>query len=817
MSAPANSPSSAATQPNDVLQHYDPEFHAQSQSATGLTAGPSSPGVDGKNGGGSDRVSIESQKGLMNGSHDGEGSVHPPPQKKILGVVVTRRRKICFFVCLGVGLLLTAIFIPIVIFVIAPKIAQSSIDGSNLNFEQVGIAAPQNSSFLMSSTGTITNAGFLDATISFPSPINIYWTNRENGDPDMLLGNVNLPPISVSGAPPKSGALSISGTTVTITDETGMGVFSSYLIKGQQFSWRLQGSAQAKALGLTFNGLSLNKVVTLGGFQGLSNVTITSFNLPDSDPMAGIRLETTTALQNPSHISIELGDLNFDSYFGATKIGSLSGTNVTLHPGENDLSLNGRLIPMKDTTSLSQVFTFFVGGKGSVLDVVGTSVLGPLGYVSWLNAGFDGLKLSVTLSPPQNQQQLVSNIQIPALSVNFNPQDPSGYHLTTTAPAINAYFTSPFNFPLTIFTASQNLNFTDASGNAFLNVNVPFVPAKGDQYNHTLATSFTNAPLDVIPGQEAAFQEFFKALTVGDEYKVHIQGLVSTQAGTAAGNVTISNVSLTDSLVLHGFKGLNQVAIGAVNVASGDANGIHLTIATTITNPSSLSLAVNADVVMQLQAQGQVLGNVVLPKLALVPGPNVITATSLFNPQGDAAIAAGRQLLSGFLAGTSSPVTILGTPNSTPYKSLEASFSGLTINTNLPGQTKPLIGGSWLNFNNLAVTTAPVYLLLNNPLATDFTLLHLTTSISYNGQIIGNIDQDLAGNPIKVPAGGSLNAGPITASLNINIISLQALVAGLSGNLKIDAKATLLTAVGSYQTTVDYVQTGVSTSLGVPK
>jgi hypothetical protein len=308
--------------------------------------------------------------------------------------------------------------IPLVIFVIAPKIAQHSIDTSKLTFDSASISKATNNSFVLSSSGTVSDAGALDATIEFPDPVDIYWTNYNTSKgetgPDVLLGSMRLTPLTVSGALPKSGPLNVSNVEVTVKDVEAMSKFSAYLIKGSSFQWKLKGAAAAKAMGLTFSGLKMEKIVTLAGFDGLTKVSIDKFDLPDSDPSRGIRLVTSTTLENPSAITIDLGALYFNASYNNRAIGTLEGTNVSLKPGTNKLSLNGRLsaIDPADTQSLSDVFTMFVGGVGSKMKVTGTRVVSESGPVNWLNAGFVGLDLFVTLNPPDGQMQLVSELQV---------------------------------------------------------------------------------------------------------------------------------------------------------------------------------------------------------------------------------------------------------------------------------------------------------------------------------------------------------------------------------------------------------------------
>jgi hypothetical protein len=73
----------------------------------------------------------------------------------------TRKRKICCGWIAGVTLILLTVLILLGIFVIGPKIAQQSINDSKLEFVTVSISNARNTSYALSSTGKISNAGFL--------------------------------------------------------------------------------------------------------------------------------------------------------------------------------------------------------------------------------------------------------------------------------------------------------------------------------------------------------------------------------------------------------------------------------------------------------------------------------------------------------------------------------------------------------------------------------------------------------------------------------------------------------------------------------
>ena len=151
---------------------------------------------------------------------------------------------------------------------------------------------------------------------------------------------------------------------------------------------------------------------------------------------------------------------------------------------------------------------------------------------------------------------------------------------------------------------------------------------------------------------------------------------------------------------------------------------------------------------------------------------------------------------------------IVGSANSVPYEALKSTFDGLTINTELPGQTSALLAKTSITISipsGGATMAGTSYLFLNNPLATAFSVTHVTGQITKDGQVIGTIDQDFSGNPLSVPAGAqSYQVGPVQVSLKGSFTSMSLLIGGLQngGSALVDLASTLGTLVGSYPTTI---------------
>ncbi|KAJ1561153.1 hypothetical protein HK405_004772 [Cladochytrium tenue] len=733
------------------------------------------------------------------------------PEYRVCGIKFNRRRRICLFVCCGVALVLVAVAIPLLIFVIVPKIAQAALAAANMTLGSTSITNISNTTFTFAANGSVTNAGFIDASVSFDNPVSVYWVKSDGTS--VAIGQVPLPDLSVSGSTPKSGTITINDATFTIIDVDAMGTFAQSLVTSDSFTWRLVGTAHVKALGLNFNGISIDKSVTLVGFDGFKDVSIESFNLPSSDPTKGITLNAVTRLGNPSVVTIEVGSLYFNADFMGAQIGTVSVTNVTLRPGNNYLNLTGYIKPIdaNATELLSEFISYFVGGESSPMTVVNTNVICPNGPVAWLQKGLIGVALTVSLS--QNALKLVSNISIPSLAVTFDPADTTGTKLKTSA-TVSANFKSPFDFSLSILEAAEILSFLDSTNTTFATLDVPFSPAKSDQTAGTLSTSFSNATLAMVAGQDTSFQNFFKSLTLSSSYTVVVKGSLNAIANTAIGNLTINNVTLTEATTFTGLNGLSDIKLDSISVQSGSSAGIELAISTTIQNPSVVSIDFGADITLYLQYNGQQVASVTLPKPKLVPGPNSVTATSLFNPSGSAAIAQGRALLSNFLGGETSEVSIVGTSSSVPYTELKPTFDGLTITSSLPGQSSHIVASTALSMEipspTMKTALGIAYLYVNNPFQVSLAIDHVVGEIWYNGVALGSIDQDFTSNPLTVPPSSTnYKVGPVTASVQLGMDALDLVVTALSsasGTGTVQLNSTLVASVGDYTTTIDYVQ-----------
>ncbi|KAI8620899.1 hypothetical protein BC830DRAFT_1225035 [Chytriomyces sp. MP71] len=693
-------------------------------------------------------------------------------------------------------------------------IAQNIILGADLALNTASISQVQENQFNLVGVGAVTNAGVLDATLKFPNPLSVYWTARPNGAVDVKIGELSLTSVSVSGDVPKHGDIVLS-TTFKVTDTKAMGDFATFMIQGSNFSWLLVGDATANAFGIDIPGLSLSKLVSLGGFNGLPNPSIKAFNLPDSDS-TGIHVVTTAEATNPSTITIDVGTVAFDLTYKDTVVGSLGSSNTILKPGANNLALDGRL-KSSDSAILSGLFTTFLTGGGLNAKAVGKSSTVNNQQPSWLNTAFKSLTLAISLPSPKLDKPIVSNLNLLALQLMFDPSDTSGQHPKLSATGVTAAFNNPYSFHIGVKAAQASIQFV-SNGVPYAQIDVPIGPASLDSTGKVVTLAISKQPLNCLAGQDQAFSQFFKDVVVNPSVNVAIQGTIIAQADTDAGSVTISGLPLSGIIPLSGLAGLSSVELSNVIVVAGDPSGLTITLHTLIKNPSTISITFNSDVRFNVLldpglSDTALVGVATLANMVLVPGDNVYTANVKLNgAAGGIAEQSLRGGLSRFINNQPSPISLPGHAGSSIYKSLDLALSSISPPSNFPPE-----GGDLLIVNGiLTIAIIPLSLsasvAIKNPLAVPLTVLSLQATVNHQGSSIGTISHTLS-NPTVIAPSQTVFTENLPLNPIISLADLNLLLAALQNSLAIDLTSSISAKLSDYSTVINYNQNGVPISV----
>lgn len=204
------------------------------------------------------------------------------------------------------------------------------------------------------------------------------------------------------------------------------------------------------ALGLlSLKGLPLEQIVDLVGMNNFPDVGIPYFNLPSNHPDGGILLDLQASLQNPSVASVYLGDVTLElfTFEEEAKIGTVSGTEIRLVPGENILALTGNVLPdPADLEAISLFFSDYVNGIDGM--VISKGLNAGESPIVWLQEVVK--KLILTAVFPGYGDAVVKKLNLASLGINF----PGGTAPPPTSSEVIANFEIPFGFPFTVSTLS---------------------------------------------------------------------------------------------------------------------------------------------------------------------------------------------------------------------------------------------------------------------------------------------------------------------------------------------------------------------------
>lgn len=517
----------------------------------------------------------------------------------------------------------------------------------------------------------------------------------------------------------------------------------------------------------------------MGGFP---EVAINSFKLPADAPDGnGVQVQLGTALTSPSPIGVQLGTITLAVAYDGVSLGQVSTQNVSLKEGPNDLMLDGVLVRQTDPAALTKIGTLFsnyVSGKISQTQATGVSCM-PDGKnaVTWLSEGFKSVQLNVGLTNG-SPLDIIKNVKMGYLDLGFTSQDP--YSPSASAPNVIADYTIPFGISLNIVQVTQNLVLgTNKTGN-FSTINVPWVPATTDQTAKTLQFAMNNVHIQGMQGKEAAFDSYTYDLTASGPYSFQVGGNVTAQAVTAIGNITMGGIAFNLPTNINGLKFLNSTptTVNGVDMTGGTSENLLLSINVTMDNPSDFSMSVG-DVNFAFIANNEQLGNVVLSNLTLERGVNHKTASATFNPK---VSQNGQNILSQFVMGKNNGVSIGGFNGSTAVASLATALGAIKIDTTLPGLTSPLIQGGKLT----VMDTSPkdgvvgVQVSIANPFSASMAITKVVTSATYKGLPVGNINQDISGNPFNVPGKATAQSQELQMTMNIQPAAVALLLRELA-------------------------------------
>ncbi|KAL1743139.1 hypothetical protein HDZ31DRAFT_83635 [Schizophyllum fasciatum] len=638
--------------------------------------------------------------------------------------------------------------------ILARPIVEKIVMGAELGIETVVITDPKEDSFI-------------DAVIAFTNGLSVKWDGKE-------LGSIKMDNISITGD--VGGDINVT-SAFNVADMDHLTDFTKTLITEESFEWEISGDGLVvSALGIEVDGISLGtKKVTLKGMNGLRDgVAINSFDLPSNDENGGIHLTVDSTVKNPSQVGIELSTLSFDTYMTGDNMVMIAPVSakdtVTLSPmASTHIDLVGRLVPQDSDEGLaavSEVFNNFIHGKNSDLVVQGTAA-GP-SDVSWLNEGIKSLKVATEL-PNQGKLDIIKSIDLYELTLMFETDDawapPSSTNDTEAA------FTIPFDFPIDIVALQETITI-GWEGTDVGQLKVDKSPTKTDVDARIITITFKDTPLAAFDDKHDAFSQFLAAVTTGETVTLSLSGTSNADASTAVGVVALKDIDFSASTDIGGLQGLNArpTTVGNLDVKHGYPDYLLITLDGNLYNPSNLTVG-TGDVDFTVQYQEQPIGEADISDLVITPG-NLTTGIDFhYQPEGDAAQGAGRNLLENYIQGVDSDTVIQGSTESTDVESLQTALSEIRLSpVTIPALHQTLVTAASLKFPVDIVKTgiASATVDIANPFTASINLLTVDADVTYRDLSLGSVDhQDFSSNPIHADGHNNVTSQDMPFNFNL--------------------------------------------------
>ncbi|KAI8979283.1 hypothetical protein BDF20DRAFT_1000640 [Mycotypha africana] len=656
--------------------------------------------------------------------------------------------------------------------IVGQPIVQQIVDGSVLSFSTIVLSDVTEGSFKVQMSGSIANAGPMDATISFPSPLTIAWEGK-------TLGTVSM--ATINSKADVGATFTVEGS-FTVANGDDMAAFSAYLINNESFEWEITtNDVSVSALGYTFTGVSLHKYVTLKGSNGFKDaVTITSFDLPSNDPAGGITLIANTIINNPGQVGFNLGGAAFESYFGDILLGPLASNGAANFAPQSSsaITMKGRLIPQttkEGIVAITTVFGHYLAGQSTTLTVKGVSGSGSNGAVSWLSAAFKTISIeNVILPGPATVPTLIPSIEMKDLTLDFTKDQ---WAPSTSSSKVVAQLKNPFGFPLGVSQLDMDVSATYGGG-VVATLDVPTSPASTDASGF-VTTSFSNIPFKVA--NHELFTGFNKLLTLSPSVTFGLKGTSNAIADTAVGTLSLPGVSFDVDTTLAGFNSFGGTAqIQSLEVTGAAAGYIIVSLVVQLNNPSNITISigdVNFDVIMN--EYNAVVGKAYMKDLTILPGAQNYNS-EMHLAEGATSIEAVGKMLYYYLTGAPVPLTISGSSSSTSIAPIQQGLSELKLSTSINGITDSLIKQIDVTGDAMAMLTtgaANAVITLYNPLNTPFSIKHIKASTSkyltcpVAGQyqntdyVVGTIDYELSP-PLTIGPKETVQTAPLPVLIN---------------------------------------------------
>ncbi|KAK2749596.1 hypothetical protein FQN57_005818 [Myotisia sp. PD_48] len=305
---------------------------------------------------------------------------------------------------------------------------------------------------------------------------------------------------------------------------------------------------------------------------------------------------------------------------------------------------------------------------------------------------------------------------------------------------------------------------------------------------------------------------------------LHVKSLITPEVQTGLGTFIVRDIPASGNITvtppaIGGLKDLN-LRIESLRIAETTKNNILVRAHVNFTNPTNYTAHLPY-LDIKLGYNSTDIAHIIARNINIHPGPNnSIGIDGLWNPleeSGDKGVAAGQNLISQYVSGLNTTVSLKSYAKSIPsLPSLGQALSKLEFHFPVPKLRIPDDGGNehkggkgkgFIRDATFYILSSTADFILMSPLPS--TTLYVTsvnaTALFNHTEPIGRIEYETS---FAVPPGKS-KTPPLPVEVDLGGAGYQALKDALGGTLKMDAIAEIGVKLGEYTTILNYYGQGI--------
>jgi flagellar basal body-associated protein FliL len=240
-----------------------------------------------------------------------------------------------WWIYLIVFICVVVLVVCLIIFVAVPKIAQSKVNDSELEIDGVNIINTESDSYTMEINSTIRTDGSIHAEIDgFTGEL--YLEDSANRVP---FATIDFPATSAK----KEEQVNVS-QSITITNMDAFIEYNIWFVNNETLKLTVEGKTKVKPSGLSRKyEVDFKKTLDVTALNLLQGTEVTEGHIEIEEDDQGRNFYGKSNIPNPSHFTLEIGNVTFANFIGDERVGTLYIDDLVLRPGDNLVDISATM------------------------------------------------------------------------------------------------------------------------------------------------------------------------------------------------------------------------------------------------------------------------------------------------------------------------------------------------------------------------------------------------------------------------------------------------------------------------------------------